>query len=446
VTTSRRLPTLAVLLAMLVGACGTGTPPNVRIGVIAPLTGTRAWLGQEVVAGARLAIEDINEAGGLLGEPVELVVADDADLTSLPGQLSDLAERSRVSAVIGPEAPGVLVGPRSPLTRRAVPSLLPSAFGGALDTASTFVARTVPSARAQATALGRWLRHERGIRQVAVLMADPIEGDLARDDLVDGLTSGGVDVVAVVEADGDAPDLRPSVAVLQRRAGDVGAVLLWGPPASAARATEAVRFLDWDVQVAVPASSFVAEYRTLGGDAIEGVVAVFPFDQAWFTGDLVTWMLRYQLRYGLGLLPQLDTLVIDIPVSAVAAYDAVRLVAQAVMAAESRVPADVARELAAGRFEGLLRTYELEQLEAWTADDLYVARFHELALTFDVDPRLDLDDQIALWRAQVTLDLFPAGDAPPPIQALLDRIIGERRADPPAYQPPLPGPEPVARP
>lgn len=441
-----RLVLLIALLAVAATACGTGTPDNVRIGVLAPMSGTRAWLGQEVVAGARMAVDDLNDAGGLLGEPVELVVVDDADLTSMPGQLADLAERARVSAVIGPEAPGVLVGPRSPLTRREVPALLPSAFAGRLDDASTFVARTVPSARAQAEALGAWLADVRQIDRVGVLLADPIEGDLARADLASGLAEGGVDITATVEADGDAADLRPAVAALRNRAGDAEAVLLWGPPSSAARATTAVRDLGWDVQVAVPASSFVSEYRTLAGDAIEGVVAVFPFDQEWFRGELVPWMVRYQLRHGLGALPQLDTLVIDLPVAAVAAYDAVGVVGQAVDAADSRVPGDVADALASGSYDGLLRTYALDGREAWAAEDLYVARFHELALTFDVDPRLDTANQRELWRAQVTLDLFPEGDAPPIFQELLDRVAGDRRENPPDYQPPLPPPQPVARP
>lgn len=442
---TRHLALLIALLAVGAAACGTGPPDHVRIGVVAPLSGTRAWLGQEIVAGAQLAVEDLNEDGGLLGEPVELVVVDDADLTSMPGQLADLAERARVSAVIGPEAPGVLVGPRSPLTRRDVPSLLPSAFGGQLEDASTFVARTVPSAHAQAARLGQWLADVRQIDEVAVLLADPVEGDLARPDLEAGLAEGGVDVAAVVEADGDAADLRPAVASLRRQAPDARAVLLWGPPSPAARATTAVRDLGWDVQVAVPASAFVAEYRTLAGDAIEGVVAVFPFDEAWFRGDLVPWMIRYQVRHGLGLLPQLDTLVIDLPAVAVAAYDAVGIVGAAVTEATSRVPEDVAGALTATRHDGLLRTYDLVGREAWAADDLYVARFHELALTFDVDPRLDREAQRDLWRAQVTLDLFE-GEAPPAVQALIDRVLGEQRADPPTYRPPLPPPQPVGRP
>lgn len=436
-----------VVAALLLAGCGAGPPDHVRVGVVAPLTGTRAWLGQEVAAGAALAVEDLNRDGGLLGHPVELVVLDDADLTALPGQLADLAERAHVSAVIGPEAPGVLLGPRSPLTRREVPALLASAFGGDLDAAGSLVARTIPSARAQAEKLASWLTEERRIERVAVLVADPVEGDLARADLEAGLGAGGAEVTAVVVADGDAADLRPSVASLRAAAPDAQAVLVWAPPAPAARATTAVRDLGWDVQLMVPASAFVGEYRTLADDAAEGVVAAFPYRQEWFSsGSLFAWMLRYHARHGIGLLAQLETVVLDLPVVALAAYDAVTVVAEAVERAGTREPAAVADALTAATYDGLLTTYDLRAREAWGVEDLHVARFHELAITFDVDPDLDGEFQRYLWQAQITLDILPEEVRDGPLGALIDRVLADRQDDPPAYRAPLPPPAPVGRP
>lgn len=447
----RRQLALLLLAVLTATACGAGPPDHVRIGVVAPLTGPRAAIGQQLSLGAEMAIADINAAGGLLGHDVELVLLDDADLASVPGQLADLAERAHVSAVIGPESPGVLLGSRSPLTRREVPALLASAFAGDLDEAASFVARTIPSADAQARALGRWLVEEREIDRAAILVADAVEGDLARPQIEDALRSEGVDVVATVSADGTAADLRPAVASLRdqtRQDGATGdlAVLLWGQPTAAARATVAVRELDWDVQVAVPASSFIGEFRTLAGAASEGVVLVFPFDWSWFSSDLVPWMIRYNSRFGLGLLSQLDTLVIDVPVIAIASYDAVRVVGEAVTAADSREPAAVAEALQTGTYEGLLSDYDLSEREAWSPEDLYVGRFHQFALTFDVDPRLDLEQQRTFWDAQVSLDLFAEGQTPPAIQAIIERILGERAQDPPVYAPPLPPPGIVGRP
>jgi branched-chain amino acid transport system substrate-binding protein len=437
---------LLVLAGLLLSACGTSPPDHVRLGVAAPLSGPRAAIGEELVRGAELAVDDLNARGGLLGQDVELVVTDAADLVDLPRRLADLAEHARVSAVIGPEAPGVLVGPRSPLTRREVPAILPSAFAGELDGASTVVTRTVPSARAQAEAVARWLVDERDATSLAVLVADPVEGAAARAAIEAGATAGGLPPTAVVEVDGTTTQLGPAVAALRRAAPDADAVLLWGWPDAAARATLAVRELGWDVQLVVPAAAFVSTYRSLTGDAAEGVVLPFPFREAWFGPELTTWMLRYHATHGLGALPGLDTLVLDVPVVALAAYDAVGVLGDAVTAAGSREPAAVAAALPDVVHDGLLRRYDLEGRESWSADDLHLARFHRLGVVFDVDPRLDPEAQRTFWELQVSAeflsDLAPSG----PLRDLVDRIVGDDPGPPPTYTPPSPPPGPVGRP
>ena len=436
----------AVAAPLVLVACGTGPPDHVRIGVVAPLSGPRAAIGEELVRGAELAVDDLNAAGGLLGEDVELVVTDGADLADVPRRLADLAERSRVTAVLGPESPGVLTGERSPLSRRGVPALLPSAFAGDLGDGSVELVRTIPSAAAQAEAVARWLTEVRGADQLAVLVADPVEGIAARDAVVAGATAGGLPPVAVVTADGDAAELTSAVRALRRAAPDADAVLLWGWPDAAARATVAVRALDWDVQLAVGSSAFVGTYRALAGDASEGVVLPFPFREAWFGPELTTWMLRYQTAFGLGALPGLDTMVIDIPAVALASYDAIGGVAVAVERAGSRDPEAVADALDGAVHDGLLRTYDLGSPETWTADDLYVGRFHRLGVVFDADPRLDADAQRTFWELQVSAEFLRDLAPPGPARALVDRFLGEADGPPPTYTPPAAPPGPVARP
>jgi branched-chain amino acid transport system substrate-binding protein len=444
----RRAVSRGVLAAVVlaVAACGTGAPGHVRIGVLVPLSGPRAFLGQEVANGAEMAVSELNRRDGLLGEDVELIVVDDADLVGLPGQLADLAERHRVSVVIGPETAGLLTGPRSPLTRRDVPALLPTAFAGDLDDAGTFVARIVPSARAQARRLGRWLADVRGADRISVLVVDPVEGTAAAADLTAGFADTGIELAALRQAEGDATQLAPAVDRLRRDAPDVDAVLLWGPPHAAARATLAVRELGWDVQLAVPATSFVAEYRSLVGEASEGVVLAFPFRREWFGAELTRWMLNYHAAHGIGALPGLDTLVVDIPVAAAAAYDAVMVAADAVGAAQSREPSAVADALAEVTTDGLLREYDLADREAYDAEDLFVARFHHLGVIYDVDPRLDADEQRRFWELQVSAEFLPDEVASGPAGALIEALVGAQRGEVPEYAPPRPPPGPVARP
>ncbi|WP_308167857.1 branched-chain amino acid ABC transporter substrate-binding protein [Catellatospora tritici] len=79
----------AMAAALLVGLCGAlvacsapdkadSTPQTVRIGALMPLTGDNAPTGQRMMEAYQLAIKEINDAGGVLGHPVELVAGDDA--------------------------------------------------------------------------------------------------------------------------------------------------------------------------------------------------------------------------------------------------------------------------------------------------------------------------------------------------------------------------------
>jgi diguanylate cyclase (GGDEF)-like protein/PAS domain S-box-containing protein len=63
---------------------------SIRIGLMPPLTGLVAIYGPEIVCAARIACDEINEHGGVLGRPLELVIEDDG---SLPATAVPAAER-----------------------------------------------------------------------------------------------------------------------------------------------------------------------------------------------------------------------------------------------------------------------------------------------------------------------------------------------------------------
>ena len=74
----RLLAGLALLGVTASAALAQPQPQPLRIGVIEPQTGPVAFDGTSVIRGARLAAEEINRAGGVLGRPLELVTADGA--------------------------------------------------------------------------------------------------------------------------------------------------------------------------------------------------------------------------------------------------------------------------------------------------------------------------------------------------------------------------------
>jgi len=51
---------------------------SIKIGAITPLTGTSELEGRDIDRGEKIALEEINAAGGVLGRPLEMIVEDTA--------------------------------------------------------------------------------------------------------------------------------------------------------------------------------------------------------------------------------------------------------------------------------------------------------------------------------------------------------------------------------
>jgi branched-chain amino acid transport system substrate-binding protein len=65
---------------MTAATAATAGAENIKIGLHVPLTGFAAADGKSALNGAKLAVQQINAAGGVLGEKLELVVYDDQGL------------------------------------------------------------------------------------------------------------------------------------------------------------------------------------------------------------------------------------------------------------------------------------------------------------------------------------------------------------------------------
>src|ERR1700751_183082 len=106
----RRTKAAALIWAVFawLGVWLPGTGPAraadaIKIGMVTPLTGPGAFSGQLQSNGAKLAVAEVNKAGGVLGRPIELVIEDDQ--TTNPGAVlafSKLAGDSDIPAFLGP--------------------------------------------------------------------------------------------------------------------------------------------------------------------------------------------------------------------------------------------------------------------------------------------------------------------------------------------------------
>jgi branched-chain amino acid transport system substrate-binding protein len=130
----RAAPIVAVVAASLglATACGGGsstpapttnpvsstTTPDrgnvdgtLRIGALLPTSGELAALGAPMLAGVSMAVQEINDAGGVNGRAVQLVTADEgADPSTAAVAVDHLLRAQRVDAIVGPASSTVALG------------------------------------------------------------------------------------------------------------------------------------------------------------------------------------------------------------------------------------------------------------------------------------------------------------------------------------------------
>src|SRR6266403_3547977 len=85
---------------------------TIRIGHLTPLTGFLGPLGEYAVMGVKLAAEEINASGGVLGRKIDLVMEDSINPQTASAKAERLVERDKVAMIIGEisSASGLAIG------------------------------------------------------------------------------------------------------------------------------------------------------------------------------------------------------------------------------------------------------------------------------------------------------------------------------------------------
>ena len=95
------------------------------IGQIATVTGDFAAYGVAEVESVKIAVKEINDAGGVLGRPIEIIMYDcrtrQEDMVNAARRL---VEQDRVCAVVGPTGSGICIAGAPVFNRRHVPQVM----------------------------------------------------------------------------------------------------------------------------------------------------------------------------------------------------------------------------------------------------------------------------------------------------------------------------------
>lgn len=181
--------------AMAQAPAAPGAQP-IRLGLILPLTGGSADMGNSARVGAQVAVEEINAVGGFLGRKFELVIRDDqANPDTGLAHAEELVLKEKVNATIGFCNTGVAMKALDVFQNNQHLLIVPCATGTAITAkypaAESFIFRT--SARDQLQS--KFLVDDivkRGLKKVALLVDTTGYGDGGLRDLEAALKAEGL--------------------------------------------------------------------------------------------------------------------------------------------------------------------------------------------------------------------------------------------------------------
>ncbi|OZI45162.1 ABC transporter substrate-binding protein [Bordetella genomosp. 4] len=196
---------------------------TIKIGVSQPLTGPVAAAGTYVANGARLAAEQLNAQGGVLGKKIELIVEDNK---SNPREAVNTAEklilRDKVPVMIGAWGSTFTLATMPKLQEYGVPMVVETASSSKITTAGNpWVFRISPTSRMEALAFAKQLQSfSPAIKKVDFLAVNNDWGLGATTEFKNVFAQHGIEVGRVETMSPDATDLSAQLAALRETGSD----------------------------------------------------------------------------------------------------------------------------------------------------------------------------------------------------------------------------------
>ena len=212
------------------------------IGTFLPVTGNLAFLAPPEIAAVKLAVKDIEAAGGIPGfDKIVLEEGDSGDTSTQTGQqtVKRLLPLG-IDALIGASSSGSTLSVLDQVTGAGVLMFSPANTSPALTTApdNGLYFRTAPSDVLQGAFLGSLILQD-GYTKVAIMSLQDSYGDGLNANIAKAITEGGGEVVANVVYDPKATDFASDVAKV--KAAGPEAIVLIGFDESAQVITEMVK-------------------------------------------------------------------------------------------------------------------------------------------------------------------------------------------------------------
>lgn len=321
----------------------------IKLGMMAESTGPNAEAGVYQINGAKMAIEEINAAGGVLGRPLELKVEDNQSTN--PGSVlavSKLTSGGDLTALIG--------SVRSTQIQAVAPTVLkaglPMIVGGTdymlTHSNNPWIFRARPNDGYSAKVIADYGVNTLKLKKWAIVHSTDSFGNGGKNNLVEALKALGVTPVSVQGFTSNSQDFTQIVLAIKQSGADIVSSYI-------ANSTDVGIFAKQLRQLGVNSTWLGSTSLStdtaikLAGDALNGTYSVADYAEA-SSPEAAAFAKKYLEKY---------KLISDVYSSW--AYDAVKLYALAINNAKSTKPEDIKKALHAIKgYKGVEGTYTFD--------------------------------------------------------------------------------------
>ena len=211
----------ATLVAAALLAGPVAAQDVIRIGVTQPLTGAFAASGNYVTQGAKIAEDEINASGGVLGRKIQLVIEDNkSNPTEAVATAEKLIGKDKVTVMMGAWSSTLTLAVMPKLMEYGVPMLVETSSSGKITTSGNpWIFRISPTSEMEARAFASAVK-PLGIRKADFLSTNNDFGLGAAKEFSEMLKGQGVQVGIMETMDPKATDFSAQLAKIKASGSD----------------------------------------------------------------------------------------------------------------------------------------------------------------------------------------------------------------------------------
>jgi branched-chain amino acid transport system substrate-binding protein len=259
---------IAVAVALLAPIAGAQPVP---IAGLVELSGAGATVGTNFDNGVKLAIKEINAAGGLAGRKIEYTSSDTQTNPSIAKSLAAKAVDQGVYVVMGPVFSGSIIVSMGETRKGEVTNVIGGEAASITQQGNPYVFRCSFTQLAAMPKVAQYLKDTVKAKSVAVVYVNNDFGKGGRDVIVPELKKLGIDVVADISTDQGQLDF--SGPVLKAKQSNADALFVYLNEEESARILRELKKQGFDKPIVGETTLANEKVIELAGDAANGVVA-----------------------------------------------------------------------------------------------------------------------------------------------------------------------------